>query len=82
MLLLLLMVQDFCKFGFSVITDTARDEIVDIHRVEKYFNQTGWYAALDKFYKHLSKGESSVICERCLRWCHLFCANLVSSFLQ
>ena len=27
-------------FGFNAIPDTARDEIIDIHRVEKYFNQT------------------------------------------
>ena len=27
-------------FGFNAIPDTARDENIDIHRVEKYFNQT------------------------------------------
>ena len=76
-------------FGFNVIPDTVRDENIDIHRGEKYFNQTGWYAALENFHKkeksgwaclachkHISKEESSVVCERCLRWCHLSCTNL------
>ena len=27
-------------FGFNAIPDTVRDENIDIHRVEKYFNQT------------------------------------------
>ena len=76
-------------FGFNAIPDTVRDENIDIHRGEKYFNQTGWYAALENFHKkeksgwvclachkHISKEESSVICERCLRWCHLSCTNL------
>ena len=76
-------------FGFNAIPDTVRDENVDIHRVEKYFNQTGWYAALANFHKkekigwaclachnHISKEESGVICERCLRWCHFSCTNL------
>ena len=38
-------------FGFNAIPDTVRDENIDIHRVEKYFNQTGWYAALENFHK-------------------------------
>ena len=76
-------------FGFNAIPDTVCDENIDIHRGEKYFNQTGWYAALENFHKkeksgwtclachkHISKEESSVICERCLRWCHLSCTNL------
>ena len=76
-------------FGFNAIPDTVRDENIDIHRVEKYFNQTGWYAALENFHKkeksgwtclachkHISKEESSVICGPCLRWCHLSCTNL------
>ena len=76
-------------FGFNSIPDTVRDEDIDIHRVEKYFNQTGWYATLENFHKkekngwtclschkHISKEESSVICERCLRSCHFSCTNL------
>ena len=27
-------------FGFNAIPDTVRDENIDIHRVEKYFNQS------------------------------------------
>ena len=76
-------------FGFNAIPDTVRDENIDIHRVEKYFTQAGWYAALENFHKkeksgwtslvchnHISKEESGVICERRLRWCHLSCTNL------
>ena len=76
-------------FGFNSITDEVRDENIDIHRVEKYFNQTGWYTALENFHKketsgwtclachkRISKKESSFICERCLRWCHLSCTKL------
>ena len=37
-------------FSFNAIPDTVCDENIDIHHVEKYFNQTGWYAALEKFY--------------------------------
>ena len=29
----------------------VRDENIDIHCREKYFNQTGWYAALENFHK-------------------------------
>ena len=28
------------QFGFNAIPDTVRDENIDIHRVEKYFNQS------------------------------------------
>ena len=38
-------------FDCNAIPDTVRDENIDIHRVEKYFNQTGWYAALENFHK-------------------------------
>ena len=38
-------------FGFNAIPDTARDENIDIHRVEKHFNQNWWYSALKKFHK-------------------------------
>ena len=76
-------------FGFNAIADAVRDENIDIHCVEKYFNQTEWYAALENFHKkeksgwtclschkHISKEESSIICERCLRWRHFSCTNL------
>ena len=39
-------------FGFNAIPDTARDENIDIHRVEKYFNQTDgmqhWKSSIKK----------------------------------
>ena len=43
-------------FGFIAIPDTVRDENIDIHRGEKYFNQTGWYAALENFHKKEKSG--------------------------
>ena len=36
-------------FGFNPTTDTVRDENIDFHCVEKYFNETGWYAALGNY---------------------------------
>ena len=36
-------------FGFNPTPDTVRDENIDFHCVEKYFNQTGWYAALGNY---------------------------------
>ena len=39
-------------FGFHAIPDTARDENIDIHRVEKYFDQTDgrqhWKSSIKK----------------------------------
>ena len=39
-------------FGFNAIPDTARDENIDVHRVEKYFNQTDgmqhWKSSIKK----------------------------------
>ena len=39
-------------FGFNAIPDTSRDENIDIHRVEKYFNQTDgmqhWKSSIKK----------------------------------
>ena len=74
-----------------LLIDDLRDENIDIQRVKKYFNRTGWYAALEKFHKKekngwtclvchkcISKEESSFICERSLRWCHISWTNLKS----
>ena len=76
-------------FGSNAIPDTVCDENIDVRRIEKYFNQTGWHAALENFHKkeksgwtclvchkHISKLESSAICERCLGWCHISFTNL------
>ena len=38
-------------FSFNAIPDTVCDKNIGIHRVEKYFNQTGWYVALENFHK-------------------------------
>ena len=38
-------------FSFNAIPNTVRDKNTDIYSVEKYFNQTGWYAALENFHK-------------------------------
>ena len=37
-------------FTFNVIPDTVCDKNIDIHGVEKYFNQTEWCAALENFH--------------------------------
>ena len=42
-------------FSFNATPDTVRDENVDIHGVEKYFDQTGWYAELENFHKKREK---------------------------
>ena len=47
------MVQDL--FGFNAIPETVHDENNDVHRVEKYFNQTGWYATVENFHKKREK---------------------------
>ena len=78
LLIVLLSVDDL--FGFNAIPDTVRDENIDIHRVDRYFNQIGWYATLENFHKkaksgwtclachkRISKEESSLIYETCLR---------------
>ena len=49
-------------FGFNSIPDTVRDEDIDIHREEKYFNQTGWYATLETFHKKEKSGWVDVPC--------------------
>ena len=41
--------------GFNAIPVTVHDENNDVHRVEKYFNQTGCYAALENFHKKREK---------------------------
>ena len=38
-------------FSFNAIPDTVRHKNTDIYPVEKCFNQTGWYAALENFHK-------------------------------
>ena len=93
MLLLLLMVQDFCQLitclvlmqyqiqpVMKILIFIAERNILikldgiaaleNFHKKEK----SGWTCLA--CHKHISKEESSVICERCLRWCHLSCTTL------
>ena len=51
-------------FGFYAIPDTACDENIDMHHLEKYFNQTGWYAALEKFHKKEKSGWTCLACHK------------------
>ena len=84
MLLLLLMVQDFCQLITRLVLMQYQ-----IQSVMKILIKLDGTAALENFHKkeksgwtclachkHISKEESSVICERCLRWCHLSCTTL------
>ena len=43
-------------FGCNAIPDTVCDENIDFRRIEKYFNQTGWHAALENFHKKEKSG--------------------------
>ena len=38
-------------FSLNAIPGAVRDKNTDIYRAEKYFNQAGWYAALENFHK-------------------------------
>ena len=51
-------------FGFNAIRDTVHDENIDIYRGEKYFNQTGWYAALENFHKKEKSGWTCLACHK------------------
>ena len=72
------------------ISDTVRDEeIVDIHRVEKYFEKDEWLLVLkssreknriDFVYSVCAKMindecEDSIACDRCLLWSHFACIS-------
>ena len=75
------------------ISDTVRDEeIVDIHRVAKYFEKDAWLSVL-KSTKEKSRidfvcsvcakmindeSEDSIACDRCLLWTHFTCTSLKS----
>ena len=48
------MVQNFSQLMTSLVSmryQIVCDKNIGIHRVEKYFNQTGWYVALENFHK-------------------------------
>ena len=78
------------KSDLSTISDLIRDEkYVDLHRIEKYFEDSAWTECL-KFcdkkkssnwfcsvcQKIISMSNDSVACERCLKWNHLSCTSL------
>ena len=75
------------------ISDTARDEeMVDMHRVEKYFEKDAWLSVL-KSRKEKTRvdfvcsvcakmihdeSKDSIACDRCPLWTHFTCASLKS----
>ena len=69
---------------FAMLSDMLRDENFDIMRVEKYFSNEGWMTFLESLErkssckwvcsvctKVITSNTDSLICERCLLWCHL-----------
>ena len=74
----------------NTISDLLRDEkYVDLHRIEKYFEDSAWTECLklcekkksSKWFcsvcqKIISMSTDSVACERCLEWSHLSCTSL------
>ena len=73
------------------ISDTIRDdEMVDIHRVQKYFDRNAWFSVLKSSREKNSidfvcsvctkvindKCEDSIACDRCLLWSHFKCTSL------
>jgi len=75
--------------GFNLISDVVRDENVDINQVEQYFDAKSWVPFLEviskktktkwkcsRCVKNINQGDESILCERCLIWCHLSCTSL------
>ena len=73
----------------DAIPDTIRDtENIDISGVERYFENSAWILVL-KMIEKKEKAKwiclnclrtvkddcDSIICERCLKWCHLECSQ-------
>ena len=73
------------------ISDTIRDdEMVDIHRVQKYFDRNAWFLVLKSSREKNSidfvcsvctkvindECEDSIACDRCLLWSHFKCTSL------
>ena len=71
----------------DAIPDTIRDtENIDVSRVERYFENSAWTLVLKMIEKKektkwiclnclrtVKDDCDSIICERCLKWCHLVC---------
>ena len=76
--------------SINEISDLIRDDnYVDFNRIEIYFKEEAWLECLKVYQqmnhskwlcstcqKILAKYADSLVCERCLKWCHLSCANL------
>lgn len=73
------------------ISDTVRDdEMVDIHRVQKYFDRNAWFLVLKSSREKNSidfvcfvctkvinnECDDSIACDRCLLWSHFKCTSL------
>ena len=86
----LLIVVEEIKININEISDLIRDgNYVDFNRIEIYFKEEAWLECLKvheqkKRSKWLcstcqnifAKYTDSLVCERCLKWCHLSCTNL------
>ena len=78
------------KINVNKISDLIRnDYYVDFNRIEKYFQEEVWLECLkvceqkkrskwmcSTYQKVLAKHTDSLVCGRCLKWCHLSCTNL------
>ena len=78
------------KININKISDLIRDDnYVDFNRIAKHFKEEArpeclklyeqkkrskWMCATCQ--KVLAKNTDSLVCERCLKWCHLNCTNL------
>ena len=86
MLLLFLMVQDFCQLMTCLVLMRYQIQFIgqrnilikpddmQHQKISIKKEKSAWTCLA--CHKRNSKEKSSVICERCLRWCHLSCTNL------
>ena len=82
---------DNLRTDLNLIPDLIKDStIVDIHRIEKYFNDDAWMIALELISKEqqcewscplcfteiMITTDDKVVCARCFCWYHLQCESL------
>ena len=86
----LLIVAEEIKISINEISDLIRDDnYVDFNPIEIYFKEEAWLECLkvyeqknrskwlcSTYKKILAKYTDSLVCERCLKWCHLSYTNL------
>ena len=86
----LLIVPEEIKININKISDLIRDgSYVDFNHIEIYFKEEAWLEFLKVYeqkkrskwwcstcQKILANYTDSLVCERCLKWCHLSCSNL------